>query len=199
MLYRRTANPSRRRIVRPAAETPVFHGTKRSPEPTASLRHAATFAALWRHTAGSLGPVALPTVRVSPARNTPPPARACRRRSAPRCRRTSKPGGTLTEPARACRIGATSERRDSGETKTVPERFRSAAAQLSSQATTQHRGPTDARQASGQPSRRRHREDSRGGTVFPRREAGAPSRHARAGVTAHRAFAARMRTTDAAG
>ena len=30
MLYRRTTNPSRRRIVRHAAETPVFHGTKRS-------------------------------------------------------------------------------------------------------------------------------------------------------------------------
>ena len=40
MLYRRTANPSRRRIVRPAAEGPFFHDPKRSAEPTASLRRA---------------------------------------------------------------------------------------------------------------------------------------------------------------
>ncbi len=40
MLYRRTANASRRRTVRPAAEGPFFHGPKRSAEPTASLRRA---------------------------------------------------------------------------------------------------------------------------------------------------------------
>ena len=40
MLYRRPANPSRRRIVSPPAETLVLHDAKRSPEPTASLRRS---------------------------------------------------------------------------------------------------------------------------------------------------------------
>ena len=40
MLYRRTDHPSRRRIVRPAAEGLFFHGAKRSAEPTGSRRRA---------------------------------------------------------------------------------------------------------------------------------------------------------------
>ena len=42
MLYWLAANPSRRRTVRSAAEGLVFHGTKRSAEPTASLRRPLT-------------------------------------------------------------------------------------------------------------------------------------------------------------
>jgi hypothetical protein len=51
MLYRRAANPSRRRIVSPPAGGLVFHGTKRSAEPTASLRRVserATDVRRWR-------------------------------------------------------------------------------------------------------------------------------------------------------
>jgi len=44
MLYWLAANPSRRRTVRSAAEGLVFHGTKRSAEPTASLRRIRTSA-----------------------------------------------------------------------------------------------------------------------------------------------------------
>jgi hypothetical protein len=40
MLYQRSANPSRRRTVSPAAEGLVFHGPKLSAEPTASFRRA---------------------------------------------------------------------------------------------------------------------------------------------------------------
>ena len=45
MLYRRSIHPSRRRIVRSAAEGPFFHGAKRSAEPPASLRRAPSGAA----------------------------------------------------------------------------------------------------------------------------------------------------------
>jgi hypothetical protein len=38
MLYRRAADPSRRRIVRAAAEETFFHGAKRSAKPTGLLR-----------------------------------------------------------------------------------------------------------------------------------------------------------------
>ena len=42
MFYRPTANPSRRRTVSPPAEGLVFHGPKRSAEPTAWLRRCWT-------------------------------------------------------------------------------------------------------------------------------------------------------------
>lgn len=70
-------------------------------------------------------------------------------------------------PARARRIGATSERRDSAEPKTVPQRFQSgggAGFVPGSHSTSgPNRCPPGARPT---PSRRHHREDSRGGTVF---------------------------------
>jgi hypothetical protein len=42
MLYRRATCPSRRRAVSPRAEGQVFHGPKRSAEPTVSLRRVLT-------------------------------------------------------------------------------------------------------------------------------------------------------------
>ena len=48
MLYRRTANPSRRRIVSPAAKGRFFHGAKRSAESTTSLRRVRSGAAAFR-------------------------------------------------------------------------------------------------------------------------------------------------------
>ena len=74
------------------------------------------------------------------------------------------------------------ERRDSADTKTGPERFLAAAALIRLGWSLRIVAEPMLYRGLDRPSRRRHRKHGRGGSVFPRREVGGPSRPARAGV-----------------
>ncbi len=74
------------------------------------------------------------------------------------------------------------ERRDSAAPKTGPERFRAAAALIRLGGSLRIVAEPMLYRRPDRPSRRRHREHSRAGSVFPRREVGGPTRPARTGV-----------------
>jgi hypothetical protein len=71
----------------------------------------------------------------------------------------------------------------SAEIKTVPKRFRAAAAPIRPKRSSHFVAEPIDHWRTNHPSRRRHREDQPRRAVFPRREAGGPRRSARSGVS----------------
>jgi hypothetical protein len=99
---------------------------------------------------------------------------------------------TTRPPEWAGRIGPTFyERLDTEDTKTVTERFRAAAAPIRLRRSSHTVAEPIDRRRPDRLSRGRQRERRRGGTVFPRRDAGSAARFLPGGVRS-----GRLETTD---